>query len=106
MRAQRFSGGYKEETYRDQLAGVKPRLLMGAGPEPREKFDSQTKKPTGEIESMRIYVYYPGLGVQTVKLPENFKLPRGVEDLAEVDLISPEACVVNGNIYVRAQGLK
>ena len=36
----------------------------------------------------------------------DFELPKGVEDLAEVELELPEACIVGREIYVRASGLK
>ena len=51
-------------------------------------------------------LYYPGLGVQAVKFPADFELPKGVDDLSEVELDSPEACIVGREIYVRASGLK
>lgn len=47
-----------------------------------------------------------GLGVQSVKLPADSEIPKGVEDLVEVELDSPEACIVGREIYVRANGLK
>lgn len=100
--------GYNPETYNAYFGKVNPIVLIGAGLEARVKFDRVTNRPvdTGEIDSKRINVYYPGMGIQAVKLPADYNLPDGIKDLSEVELVSPEACVVGRNIYVRAKGLK
>lgn len=108
MRVNTFTGGYMPQTYTAQFGNEFPRILIGSGLESRIKFDLETKRPveTGEIDSKRIMLYYPGLGVQAVKFPADFELPKGVDDLSEVELDSPEACIVGREIYVRASGLK
>lgn len=107
MQVQRFSG-YSSQQYNAQFSGVTPRLLIGQGLETRLKFDQSTGRPVEphEVESQRATLYYPGLGVQYVKLPARYVLPKGLEDMAEVELISPEACTVGRNIYVRAEGIE
>ncbi len=100
--------GYSLETHNAYFSNVKPVVLIGEGLEVRLKFDRETNRPatTGEIDSKRAYVYYPGMGVQAIKLPADYSLPADIKDLTEVELVSPEACVVGRNIYVRAQGIK
>ena len=103
-----YTTGYNGPFYDGQFGTCQPILLLGRGLEPRVKFDPVTKRPdpNGEIESKRAWLYYPGLGVQTLKLPADFHLPKVIKDLAEVELLSPEACVVHGKVYVRAEGIK
>lgn len=107
MRVQNVSG-YAEKTYQAQFSGITPRVLLGAGLEARVKFDAETGRPveSGEIESKRLWIYYPGLGVQAVKLPADYSLTKDIEDLAEIELISPEGCIIGSEIYVRAKGVK
>lgn len=107
MQVRQFSG-YSYQQYSMQFNGVTPRLLIGQGLEERLKFDSSTGRPVEphEVESQRATLYYPGLGVQNVKLPAEYVLPKGLDDLAEVELISPEACTVGRNVYVRAEAVE
>lgn len=107
MKIQNFSG-YTEQNYQAHFRGVTPRVLLGSGLEARLRFDAETGRPveSGEIESKRLWVYYPGLGVQAVKLPADYSLTKDVEDLAEIELISPEGCIIGSEIYVRAKGVK
>lgn len=108
MRIKTTKGGWNAGEYKDNFGDESPRVLIGDGLEPRVKYDPETNRPvsTGEIESKRGWLYYPGLGVQTVKLPADYSLSKDISDLDEVELINPEACVVNRQIYVRADGLK
>lgn len=108
MKIQKFSSGYTAREYVVQFGTVVPRVLLGSGLEDRVKFDRETGRPveSGELESKRLWVYYPSMGVQSVKLPADFELPKGIEDLAEVDLEAPEACIVGRELFVRAKGLK
>lgn len=108
MKVNNFSSGYSSQQYALQFKGVTPRLLIGEGLEERLKFDQKTRRPVEPhvAESQRAWLYYPGLGVQSLKLPGNYLLPKDIDDLSEVDLISPEACVVNRQVYVRASGIK
>lgn len=101
-------GGYSSQQYKMQFSGVTPRLLIGQGLEARLKFDQSTGRPVEphEVESQQATLYYPGLGVQSVKLPAGYVLPKVLDDLAEVELISPEACMVGRNIYVRSEGIE
>lgn len=107
MQVRQFNG-YSYQQYNMQFSGVTPRLLIGQGLEERLRFDSSTGRPVEphEIESQRATLYYPGLGIQNVKLPAEYVLPKDLGDLAEVELISPEACTVGRNIYVRAEGIE
>lgn len=72
MRINNFSSGYSKEQYDLQFKGVTPRLLIGQGLEERLKFDQETKRP---VESLRAWLFYPGLGVQSLKLPGSYSLP-------------------------------
>lgn len=107
MQVRQFNG-YSFQQYNAQFSGVMPRLLIGQGLEERLKFDSSTGRPVEphEVESQRATLYYPGLGVQNVKLPAGYALPKGLDDMAEVALINPEACTVGRNLYVRADGIE
>lgn len=108
MKLQNMKSGYMPQTYTEQFGTVIPRVLIGSGIEVRVKFDRETNRPveTGEIDNKRAWLYFPGLGVQAVKLPADFELPKGIDDLSEVELDAPEACIVGREIYVRANGLK
>lgn len=107
MKLQTFSG-YSTQEYMAIFGARTPRLLIGSGLEERKKFDQSTMRPveTAEIDSKRTYVYYPGLGVQAIKLPPKYELSEELEDLMEVELIAPEACVVGRDVYVRAESIK
>ena len=108
MKVNNFSSGYSKEQYDLQFKKVTPRLLIGQGLEERLKFDQETKRPVEphEVENLRAWLYYPGLGVQSLKLPGSYSLPKDIDDLSEVDLVSPEACVINRQVYVRASAIK
>ena len=106
MQARNNNNGYNTETYNEQTAGVIPQILIGSGPREKREYDEESKQYTNNIISVEIDVYYPGLGVQVVKLPKDFKMPKDLEDLSEVELIEPEACVVSRRVYVRAKGIK
>lgn len=106
MQARKNNNGYNTETYNEQTSGVIPQILIGSGPREKREYDEESKQYTNNIISVEIDVYYPGLGVQVVKLPKDFKLPKDLEDLSEVELIEPEACVVSRRVYVRAKGIK
>lgn len=97
--------GYSEETYRQTFGSKKPIILIGAGPRPVMEYDAESNRPTGKIIAQKIDVYYKGLGVQEVKLPKDFT-SSSMKDMSEVELISPEACIVNRNVYVRAKGVQ
>lgn len=107
MKLKSFSG-YSSDKYHAIFEGKSPRVLLGQGLEKRTKFDPATHLPvsTGEVESMRLWVYYSGLGTQSVKLPADYELPSGVDDLATIKLVEPEACVVGRDVYVRAKGIE
>lgn len=106
MQARNNNTGYNAETYNEQTSGVIPQILIGSGPREKREYDEESKQYTNNIIGVEIDVYYPGLGVQVVKLPKDFKLPKNLEDLSEVELIEPEACVVSRRVYVRAKGIK
>lgn len=104
----RFDNGYSSKSYVMQFDNVVPRILMCDGVETRYKFDPDTNRPvsTGEVDSKRVWLYYPGLGIQALKLPADFKLPKDINDLDEIELINPEACIIGHDIYVRATTLR
>lgn len=106
MQARNVNGGYSRDEYNKQTGGVIPQILIGSGPRPKYSYDNENKTYTDTISSVEIDVYYPGLGVQVVKMPKEFKIPKGLEDLSEIELIDPEACVVSRKLYVRAKGIK
>lgn len=87
--------GYSENTYKEYIGTCIPRILIGYGAEKRMVFDKETKKPTNQIDHMRINVYFPKMGTQVIKLPSDFKFPSDIDHLAEIELIAPEACVIN-----------
>lgn len=106
MQARNVNGGYSMEEYNRQTSGVIPQILIGSGPRAKYSFDNEKKTYTDTVSSVEIDVYYPGLGVQIIKMPKDFKIPKDLEDLSEIELIDPEACVVSRKLYVRAKGIK
>ncbi|GAJ26823.1 hypothetical protein [Liquorilactobacillus sucicola] len=105
MRIRQTKGGYSEETFIEACKTNKCLFLLGAGPLPVNEYDRENKKFTKKIVNVKIDVYFSGCGVQEVKLPKEFSASN-LKDLSEIELVSPEACVVNKNVYVRAKGVK
>ena len=106
MQIRSINGGYSRDEYDRQTSGVIPQILIGSGPSTKYSFDNERKTYTDTVSSVEIDVYYPGLGVQVIKMPADFKIPKNLEDLSEIELIDPEACVVSRKLYVRAKGIK
>ncbi len=80
-------------------------LLAGNGLTPAFGFDKEVNKRTKEIVGQYLEVYFQGIGVQRIKLPKNFNADE-IADLSKIELIDPEACEVNGRIFVKAKGIK
>lgn len=97
--------GYQAETFKKEVGEGFPYLLIGAGLMPRKKYD-ENNAPTDEIASMVGQVYYPKKGVLDVKFPADYVLPTGIKDMSRVKLINPKACVMNGIIYGKADGIE
>ena len=98
-------GGYSEKVFKEQFEGmVCARIILAKGLREKHGYDAETRKATDEVIAQELDFYFVPLGIQTVKFPANFKLPAKVEDMAEVTLTNPTACVVNGFIYVKADG--
>ena len=106
MQIRNVNGGYSKEEYNRQTSGVIPQILIGSGARKKYSYDDEKKTYTDTISSVEIDAYYPGLGVQVIKMPGDFKIPKGLEDLSEIELIDPEACVVSRKLYVKAKGIK
>lgn len=79
--------------------------LAGSGLSPAFGFDKEAGKRTKEIIGQYLEAYFQGFGVQRVKLPRDFNAD-GIADLSKIELVNPEACEVNGRIFVRAGGVK
>ncbi|MCW3764678.1 hypothetical protein NP061_010010 [Weissella confusa] len=80
-------------------------FLAGSGLTPAFGFDKAAGKSTKEIVGQYLEAYFQGFGVQRVKLPRDFNADE-VADLSKIELVNPEACEVNGRIFVRAGGVK
>lgn len=80
-------------------------FLAGSGLTPAFGYDKQAGKRTKEIVGKYLEAYFQGFGVQRVKLPRDFNAD-GIVDLSKIELVNPEACEVNGRIFVRASGVK
>lgn len=96
--------GYSVETFNQQFPGVCPRVILAQGLRPKHGYDKETRKATDEIVAQELDFYFVPRGIQKVKFPANFKLPSKVEDMAEVTLINPTACIVHNFVYVKADG--
>lgn len=97
--------GYSEKTFKEQFEGmICARIILAQGLREKHGYDAETRKATDEIVAQELDFYFVPLGIQTVKFPADFKLPAKVEDMSEVTLTNPTACVVNGFIYVKADG--
>lgn len=97
--------GYRAETFKKEVGENFPYLLIGAGLMPRKKYD-ENNAPTDEIASMVGQVYYPKRGVLDVKFPADYVLPTEIKDMSRVKLINPQACVMNGIVYGKADGIE
>lgn len=97
--------GHQAETFKKEVGEDFPYLLIGAGLMPRKKYD-ENNAPTDEIASMVGQVYYPKRGVLDVKFPADYVLPTEIKDMSRVKLINPQACVMNGNVYGKADGIE
>ena len=103
----RQANGYSEEQFRQIFSASKCHLLRGQGPKPKMKFDQKTQRYiNGEVDSVELETYFENLGVQNIKLPKTFKLTADLNDLSTIELIKPEACVIDREVYVRAKGIK
>lgn len=99
--------GYLEKTFKEEFDGlICPRVILGQGLRPKHGYDAETHKATDEIVCQELDFYFVPFGIQTVKFPADFKLPAKIkdDDMAEVTLTNPTACVVNDFIYVKADG--
>ena len=105
MKANVKKGGYSEKTFKEQFEGmICARIILAQGLREKHGYYAETRKATDEIVAQELDFYFVPLGIQTVKFPADFKLPAKVEDMSEVTLTNPTACVVNGFIYVKADG--
>lgn len=101
------TGGYSNNQFNNLFGTSKCHILKGAGVRYKPKFDQEKQEYVkGQIDSCEIETYFENLGVQNVKLPKSFKLSQTINDMSVVELIEPEACVVNREVYVRAEGIK
>ncbi|CAI2676801.1 hypothetical protein AKUG0402_UNKNOWN200070 (plasmid) [Apilactobacillus kunkeei] len=72
MRASNFqTGGYSEAKYQELVGERQAYLLMGSGPVATPKFVD--KRPTEEIDSIKVEIYLEGLGADRIKLPAILK---------------------------------
>ena len=101
------NGGYKKQDYVDVFGTPMCRVLLGAGLDVRNVYDQSTKKYTNDVESVRMQVYWPEAGADWVRFPADFDLEsKKLEDLQEVELINPTACIVKNKVYVKADDIK
>ena len=99
--------GYSNQEFIKIFGGSKCHILKGSGVRTKMKFDRETQRyVNGEIDSLEIETYFENLGVQNVKLPKSFRLSSNIKDLSIIELVAPEACVINREVYVRAKGIK
>lgn len=103
----RTNGGYSNKQFNNLFSTSKCHILKGAGVRYKLKFDQEKQEYVkGQIDSCEIETYFENLGVQNVKLPKSFKLSQAINDMSVIELIEPEACAVNREVYVRAKGIK
>lgn len=105
MRASNFQmGGYSDGKWNELVGDRKVHLLIGSGPVATPKFVD--KRPTEEIESIKVEIYIDGLGSDRLKLPANFQLDSSLKDMQQVELVHPQACEVGNNVYFKADDIK
>lgn len=105
MRASNFRiGGYSDGKWKELVGDRKVHLLIGSGPVATPKFVD--KRPTEEIESIKVEIYIEGLGADRIKLPANFQLNESIKDMQLVELVNPQACEVGSNVYFKADDIK
>lgn len=98
--------GYTQDNFRNYFGkDVVIYFLAGSGLSPAFGFDKEAGKRTKEIIGQYLEAYFQGFGVQRVKLPKEFNADE-IADLAKIELVNPEACEVNGRIFVKASGVK
>ena len=98
--------GYSAESFNNYFGkDVSIFLLTGNGISPAFGYDKEAKKSTKEVVGRYLETYFKGFGVQRVKLPKDFNID-GIKDLSQIELVDPEACEVNRQIFVRANGIK
>lgn len=98
--------GYTEDNFNNYFGkDLLIYFLAGSGLTPAFGFDKEVGKRTKEIVGQYLEAYFKGFGVQRVKLPKNFNAD-GISDLSKIELVNPEACEVNGRIFVKATGVK
>lgn len=98
-------GGYSEPKFHEFIPeDTRVFYLAGSGPVKQVKFEDG--KPTDKVDSLKVEVYFEGLGADKIKLPEDFKLDPSIKDMQEIKLVNPEACEVQRNLYFKASDIK
>jgi len=98
--------GYTAENFNTYFGkNLTTYYLAGSGLIPAFGYDKEAGKRTKEIVGQYLEAYFQGFGVQRVKLPREFNADE-IADLTKIELVNPEACEVNGRIFVRANGIK
>lgn len=98
-------GGYSAETFNKDFGERRWFATIGAGLQDIREWDNSQKKFTDKVIAKALDLYVEGAGFQRVKFPTSFNLVN-IDELSEVELISPVACEVRGNVYVKANGIK
>ncbi len=99
--------GYTQGNYEGQVGNINPLILLADPVWLRREKDDVTGKRTGKVLNTVLNCYYPGLGSQQIYLPAAFELPKGINDLDEIELINPTGYFGAYNrFYVRADGIK
>lgn len=99
-----INNGYSAQTFKQHFDGICPRIILAQGLRAKHGYDKEKHQATDEIIAQELDFYFVPLGIQTVKFPADFKLPSKIEDMAEVVLTNPTACVVHRSAYVKADG--
>ncbi|MGF0082835.1 hypothetical protein [Limosilactobacillus reuteri] len=97
--------GYSKEKFQELFGEHAGYGLLGSGLLPAFEYDKEKHKRTNNIIGRYMDMYFQGLGVQRVKFPKDFTADE-IEDMTTLKLINPQACVVNNNVYVKADGVE
>lgn len=97
--------GYTTDKFQELFGDYTSYGLLGSGLLPAFEYDKENHRRTNNIIGRYMDVYFQGLGVQRVKFPKDFNIDA-IKDMSALKLINPQACVVNNNVYVKADGVE
>lgn len=97
---------YSKQLFNQAVGNLGLYILKGSnGTKP--EYVWKNNKPTNKLKGQEITFYFPGMGVQKVRFPVDYKIPSNINDMELVHLVNPTAYQRNRyQIFFKADGIK